>query len=40
LEEFKKIFDNHHPEPLPDDVLKELDQIMNAADRTAEKLGI
>ena len=40
LEEFKKIFDNHHPEPLPDDVLKELDQIMISADRTAEKLGI
>jgi hypothetical protein len=39
LEQFKKINDNHHPEPLPDDVLKELDQIMNAADRTAEKLG-
>jgi trimethylamine--corrinoid protein Co-methyltransferase len=40
LEQFKKIFDNHHPEPLPDDVLKELDQIMISADRTAEKLGI
>jgi trimethylamine--corrinoid protein Co-methyltransferase len=39
LEEFKKIFDNHHPEPLPDDVLKELDQILTTADRTAEKLG-
>jgi trimethylamine--corrinoid protein Co-methyltransferase len=40
LEEFRKIYDNHHPEPLPDDVLKELDQIMITADRTAEKLGI
>jgi trimethylamine--corrinoid protein Co-methyltransferase len=39
LEEFIKIFNNHHPEPLPDDVLKELDQILTAADRTAEKLG-
>jgi len=39
LEEFKRIFDNHHPEPLPDNVLKELDQILTAADRTAEKLG-
>lgn len=39
LEEFQRIFDNHHPEPLPDDVLKELDQILAAADRTVEKLG-
>jgi trimethylamine--corrinoid protein Co-methyltransferase len=39
LEEFMRIFDNHHPEPLPEDVLKELDQILTAADGTVEKLG-
>ena len=39
LEEFQRIFDNHHPEPLPDDVLKELDKILTAADRTVEELG-
>jgi trimethylamine--corrinoid protein Co-methyltransferase len=38
LEEFKEIFATHQPAPLPDPVLKELDQIMAAADRTAEKL--
>jgi trimethylamine--corrinoid protein Co-methyltransferase len=39
LEEFKKINDTHQPEPLPDYVLKELDQILVAADRTAKELG-
>jgi trimethylamine--corrinoid protein Co-methyltransferase len=38
-EEFAKIFDNHHPEPLPEDVLRELDRILAAADRTANNLG-
>jgi len=37
-EEFKKIYDTHHPEPLPDNVLTELDQILVAADRTANTL--
>ena len=39
FDEFKKIYDTHQPEPLPDGVLKELDQILAAADRTAERLG-
>ena len=39
IEEFKKIFDTHQPQPLPDGVLKELDQILTAADRTAKGLG-
>lgn len=38
-DEFKKIYDNHQPEPLPDDVLKEMDQILAAADETAKTLG-
>jgi trimethylamine--corrinoid protein Co-methyltransferase len=37
-EEFRKIFDTHHPQPLPDHVLKELDRILTSADRTAEEL--
>jgi trimethylamine--corrinoid protein Co-methyltransferase len=39
LDEFKEIFATHQPEPLSDNVLKELDQILAAADRTAENLG-
>lgn len=39
FEEFKKINDTHQPEPLPDSALKEMDQILAAADRTAKKLG-
>jgi trimethylamine--corrinoid protein Co-methyltransferase len=39
LEEFKKIFETHQPEPLPNPVLNELDHILNAADRTASALG-
>ena len=39
LDEFKRIYADHQPEPLPDHVLKELDQILAAADQTAEKLG-
>jgi trimethylamine--corrinoid protein Co-methyltransferase len=37
--EFKKIFETHQPEPLPDQVLQELDQILAAADRTVKELG-
>jgi trimethylamine--corrinoid protein Co-methyltransferase len=37
--EFKRIDENHHPEPLPDDVLLELDRILAAADREAERLS-
>jgi trimethylamine--corrinoid protein Co-methyltransferase len=39
IEEFKRIYAAHQPEPLPDSVLKELDQILAAADRTAKTLG-
>lgn len=39
IEGFKKIYETHHPKPLPDSVLKELDQILAAADRTAKTLG-
>ncbi len=38
LEEFKRILSTHQPEPLPGSVLKELDRILAAADRTAEQL--
>jgi len=39
LEQFKQIYTTHQPEPLSDDVLKELDRILIAADLEAEKLG-
>jgi len=39
LEEFKKIYASHQPEPLPDQVQQELDRIMAAADREAETIG-
>ena len=39
LEKFKELEKNHHPEPLPESSLKELDQILAAADKTALKLG-
>jgi len=39
IEGFKKIFDSHQPEPLPDIALKEMDQILAAADKTAKKLA-
>jgi len=39
LEKFKELEKNHHPEPLPESSLKELDQILAAADKKALKLG-
>jgi len=39
LEEFNKINETHHPEPLPDEKLKELEKILGAADKEAEKLS-
>ena len=39
IEGFKKIYDTHQPEPLPDSALKEMDQILAAADKTAKKLA-
>ncbi len=38
LEEFNRLNENHHPEPLSDEKLAELDRIMAAAERTAESL--
>ncbi|MEE8356726.1 MAG: trimethylamine methyltransferase family protein, partial [Anaerolineales bacterium] len=39
LEKFKELEKNHHPEPLSESSLKELDQILAAADKTALKFG-
>jgi len=39
LEEFKRISEAHHPEPLPMEVLAELDRILAAAEREAEQIG-
>ena len=37
--EFEHIDKNHHPVPLPKQVLAELDRIVSAADREAERLS-
>jgi trimethylamine--corrinoid protein Co-methyltransferase len=39
LENFKELENNHHPEPLPESTLKELDKILAAADKKASDLG-
>jgi trimethylamine--corrinoid protein Co-methyltransferase len=39
LEEFKRLKETHHPKPLPGEVLAELDRILAAAEREAEKIG-
>ena len=39
IEKFHEMFDTHHPEPLPDEVLKEMDKILAAADKTVKALG-
>jgi trimethylamine--corrinoid protein Co-methyltransferase len=36
LEKFKHLNETHHPEPLPDEVLAELERILAAAEREAE----
>jgi len=38
LKEFNKIYENHHPEPLPDDKLSELEKILAAAEKEAARL--
>ena len=38
LEEFKHLFATHHPEPLPESVLKELNRILASADREVERI--
>jgi trimethylamine--corrinoid protein Co-methyltransferase len=37
-EEFKRIHETHQPRPLPKEVLAELDRILAAADRQAERI--
>jgi len=39
LDEFKRIDATHHPQPLPKRVLNELDRIVAAADREAERMA-
>lgn len=39
LAEFKRLNQDHHPEPLPQEKLLELDRILEAADREAERIG-
>jgi trimethylamine---corrinoid protein Co-methyltransferase len=38
LAEFERLAREHHPEPLPTDVQRELDAVLAAADREAERL--
>lgn len=38
LEEVKRLNESHHPKPLPGKVLAELDHILEAAEREAEKI--
>lgn len=38
LEEFKRLKATHHPKPLPEEVLTELDRILAAAEREADRL--
>jgi hypothetical protein len=33
LEEYKRIESTHHPEPLPKEVLSELDQVLTSTDK-------
>jgi trimethylamine--corrinoid protein Co-methyltransferase len=33
MDEFKRLNDSHHPEPLPEEILKEMDRILTATDR-------
>jgi trimethylamine--corrinoid protein Co-methyltransferase len=39
LEEFKRLNETHRPKPLPQEVLAELDRILAAAERGAERIG-
>jgi trimethylamine--corrinoid protein Co-methyltransferase len=39
LDKFNYINENHHPEPLPEEKLAELDRILAAADKVAENMG-
>jgi trimethylamine--corrinoid protein Co-methyltransferase len=39
LEEFRRLDETHHPHPLPPEVLVELDRILSAAEREAERIA-
>ncbi len=39
LEQFKELEKNHHPEPLPEAALKEMEKILAAGDKKASELG-
>jgi hypothetical protein len=39
LEEFKRIDESHHPQPLPAEVLDELDRILIAAEKEADRIA-
>ena len=39
LEEFRRLHETHHPRPLPNEVLAELDRMLAAAEREAERIG-
>jgi len=39
LEEFKRLYETHRPQPLPDEVLAELDRILAAAEREIDRTG-
>ena len=39
IEEFKRLSETHHPKPLPQEALVELDRILAAAEREAEQIG-
>jgi trimethylamine--corrinoid protein Co-methyltransferase len=38
IDEFQNLFDNHHPEPLPEDVISEMDQVLAAAEKITKDL--
>jgi len=38
IEEFKRLSETHHPKPLPQEVLAEMDRILAAAEREAERI--
>ena len=39
LEEFKRLDEAHHPQPLPREALAELDRILAAAEREADRIS-
>ena len=39
LEKFLELKENHRPEPLSENILKEMDKVLAAANKTASKLG-